>query len=68
MFFMTFILKVSLKVSLDAIFIALIPKEYGVMDIKEFRPISHVSGVHKIISKVLPNELKTVLEKVISRS
>jgi hypothetical protein len=65
---MTFILKVSLKVSLDAIFIALIPKEYGVMDIKEFRPISHVSGVHKIISKVLPNELKTVLEKVISRS
>jgi hypothetical protein len=68
MFFMTFILKVSLKVSLDAIFIALSPKEYGVMDIKEFRPISHVSGVHKIISKVLPNELKTVLEKVISRS
>jgi hypothetical protein len=38
------------------------------MDIKDFRPISLVGGVYKIISKVLANRLKMVLEKIISSS
>lgn len=38
------------------------------MDIKDFRPVNLVSGGYKIISKVLANRLKVVLEKVISRS
>jgi hypothetical protein len=36
------------------------------MDIKDFRPISFVGGINKIISKVLANMLKMVLEKIIS--
>jgi hypothetical protein len=33
--------------SLNATFIALIPKKSGAMDLKDFRPISLVSGVYK---------------------
>jgi hypothetical protein len=36
------------------------------MDIKDFSPISFVGGINKIISKVLANMLKMVLEKIIS--
>jgi hypothetical protein len=39
--------------SLSATFIALIPKKFGLIDLKNFRPISFVSGVYKIIAKVL---------------
>jgi hypothetical protein len=52
--------------SLNATFIALIPKKSGAMDLKDFRPISLVSGVYKIIAKVLANKLRRVVEKVIS--
>jgi len=41
--------------SLNATFIALIPKKFGAMDLKDFQPISLVSGVYKIIAKVLAN-------------
>jgi poly(3-hydroxyalkanoate) synthetase len=40
--------------SLNATFIALIPKESRAIDLKDFRPISLMSGVYKIIAKVLP--------------
>jgi hypothetical protein len=55
---MIFRLEVSLKKSLNATFIALIPKKPRVVDVKDFRPISLVSGVYKIITKVLANKLK----------
>lgn len=54
--------------SLNASFIALIPKKAKVVDIKDFHPISLVSSLYKIISEVLANNLKAVLEKVIFRS
>jgi hypothetical protein len=53
--------------STNAIFLALIPKKYGAMDLKDFRPISHVRGVYKIIAKVLANRLKKVVDKIISK-
>lgn len=56
------------KKSLKATFISLIPKKVGVVDIKDNRPISLEGGVSKIISKVLANMQKTVLEKVIFKS
>jgi hypothetical protein len=52
--------------SLNATFIALIPKISGAIDLKDFRPISLVSGIYKIIAKVLANRLKKVLEKIVS--
>ncbi|KAG2721321.1 hypothetical protein I3760_02G076900 [Carya illinoinensis] len=37
--------------SINASFIALIPKKVGAVDVKDFRPISLINGVYKIISK-----------------
>jgi hypothetical protein len=54
--------------SFNATFVSLIPKKAGVVDIKDFHPISLVGGVYKIISKVLANRLKSVLGKIISNS
>jgi hypothetical protein len=54
--------------SLNVSFIALIPKLPGAISLKDFQPISLVGGIYKIIAKVLANRLKTVLEKVISKS
>jgi hypothetical protein len=54
--------------SLNATFIALIPKKHGASDLKDFRPISLVSGVYKIIAKVLANRMRKVVEKIISKS
>jgi len=54
--------------SLNATFIALILKISGSVDIKDFRPISLVSGIRKSIAKILANMLKMVLEKIISKS
>ena len=54
--------------SLNAIFIALIPKKNGVSNIRDFRPISLVGSVYKILAKVLANRLKEVLDQLISES
>ncbi|XP_026434772.1 uncharacterized protein LOC113332450 [Papaver somniferum] len=44
--------------SLKNNFIALIPKKAGVEEVKDFRPISLIGSVYKIISKVLAERLK----------
>jgi len=54
--------------SLNATFVSLIPKKAGAVDIKDFRPISLIGGMYKIISKILANRLKVVLGKVVSQS
>ena len=54
--------------SLNAIFIALIPKKNDASNIRDFRPISLVGSLHKILSKVLANRLKQVLDQLISES
>ena len=36
------------------------------MDIKDFRPISLVSGVYKIIAKAVANRLRRAVKKIIS--
>lgn len=56
-----FILKV-----LNNNFIALIPKKSVVNSFEDFRLISLCNTVYKIISKVIANRLKRVLESVIS--
>uniref|UniRef100_A0A2N9J9F5 Reverse transcriptase domain-containing protein n=1 Tax=Fagus sylvatica TaxID=28930 RepID=A0A2N9J9F5_FAGSY len=56
----------SFTKSINATFIALIPKKPGAVEIKDFRPISLVTGLYKIVAKVLANRLKAVLGKVVS--
>jgi len=51
---------------LNAIFISLIPKKGGFVEVGDFHPTSLVRGIYKIIAKVLANRLKTILEKMIS--
>jgi hypothetical protein len=52
--------------SLNSTFISLIPKAPGAANLKDFRPISLVNGVYKIISKVLANRLRLVMSTIIS--
>jgi hypothetical protein len=43
--------------SFNATFVSLIPKKTDVLDVRDFRPISLIGGIYKIISKVLANRL-----------
>ena len=52
--------------SLNASFLSLIPKKSNALNIKDFRPISLVDSVYKLLSKVLANKLRRVLDKLIS--
>ena len=49
-------------------FLVLIPKKEDAMDIKDFRPISLVGGLYKILAKVLANLLKRAVGKVVSEA
>uniref|UniRef100_A0A2N9FU80 Reverse transcriptase domain-containing protein n=1 Tax=Fagus sylvatica TaxID=28930 RepID=A0A2N9FU80_FAGSY len=54
--------------SLNATFVSLIPKKHGADELKDFRPISLVGGMYKIIAKLLANRLAVILGKIISPS
>ncbi|XP_075662980.1 uncharacterized protein LOC142632471 [Castanea sativa] len=47
---------------------ALIPKKNGASNIRDFRPISLMGSVYKILAKVYANRLKEVLDRLISES
>jgi hypothetical protein len=53
--------------SINSTFISLILKIQGAKEVKDFRPISLVGGVYKIISKVLANRMRKVMDKIISK-
>ena len=46
-------------------FIALIPKKMGAKELKDFRPISLIGSIYKILSKVLTEMLKKVVSKLV---
>ena len=54
--------------SLNATFLVLVPKKGGVEDLKDFRPISLVGNLYKLLANVLANRIKKVMGKVISES
>ena len=54
--------------SLNASFLSLIPKKNNTLNIKDFRPISLVGNVYKLLSKVLANRLRQVIDNLISES
>lgn len=49
-------------------FLVLIPKKEGVEYLRDFRPISLLGDLHKLLTKVLANRLKKVVGKVVSLS
>ncbi|RVW83610.1 putative ribonuclease H protein [Vitis vinifera] len=44
--------------SLNATFLVLVPKKGGVEDLKDFKPISLVGSLYKLLAKVLANRIK----------
>ncbi|WMV42285.1 hypothetical protein MTR67_035670 [Solanum verrucosum] len=51
--------------SFNATFIALIPKKIGAKELTDFRPISLIGSIYKIISKVLTERLKKVVYNLV---
>ena len=54
--------------SLNATFLVLILKKGDVEDLKDFRPISLLGSLYKILAKVLAKRLKKVVGKVVSEA
>jgi len=67
-FFAGFYRNGKLTKGLNSTFIALIPKVDSPQRVADFRPISLVSSVYKILSKVLANRLRKVVGNVVSDS
>ena len=66
--FREFYLHGTFQRSLNSTFLLLIPKKEGTEDLSDFRPISLVGSVYKLLAKVLANRLKSVMGEVISDS
>ncbi|KAJ0577283.1 putative RNA-directed DNA polymerase [Helianthus annuus] len=56
----------TISKSVNSSFVALIPKVLDPMSLSDFRPISLIGVISKIVSKVLANRLKKVLGSIIS--
>ena len=54
--------------SMNASFLTLIPKKCNAVNSKDFHPISLVGSVYKLLSKVLANKLRAVLDNLISET
>ncbi|WKA08106.1 hypothetical protein VitviT2T_025855 [Vitis vinifera] len=52
--------------SINNTFLVLIPKKGGAEEFGDFRPISLLGGLYKMLAKVLANRLKKVIDKVVS--
>ena len=52
--------------SLNSTFLDLVPKKGRADDLRDYRPISLVGGLYKLLAKVLANRLKKVASKVVS--
>lgn len=58
----------NLEKSLNVSFVVIIAKQEGASSMKDYRPISIMGSIYKIISKVLSIRLKKVLDETISTS
>ena len=54
--------------SLNTTFIVLVPKKFEAEDLKDFRLISLVNSLYKLISKVLANRLKKVMSCLVNKA
>lgn len=53
--------------SINATFVTLIPKKVGVVELTDYRPISLIGGVYKIIEKLLAERLIKVIHSLVER-
>ncbi|GKU98706.1 hypothetical protein SLEP1_g11675 [Rubroshorea leprosula] len=67
-FFHEFHQSCKLVKGLNSSFLTLIPKKMNPRELKDFRPISLIGCVYKILSKVLANRLKNVMSEIISET
>ena len=65
-FVMDFMRKGKMERGLNNAFITLIPKVNAPINLNDYRPISLVNSLYKILSKILANRLKKVLPSIIS--
>ena len=65
-FFKDFFEREKFVKSLNTTFLVLVPKKGGADDLSDFRLISLVGGLYKLLAKVLANRLKKVVGKVVS--
>lgn len=54
--------------AINSTFLVLIPKKERADNIKDFRSISLVGSLYKLLAKVLANHLRKVMHNVISKS
>ena len=67
-FFDEFYTQGTFAYSLNTTFVTLILKKQNALDIRDFRPISLIGSVYKILAKVLANRLRRVLDGLVSKS
>ena len=67
-FLITLIGTLMFERSMNISFLTLIPKKCNAINIKDFCPISLVGSVYKLLSKVLANRLRVVLDNLISET
>ncbi|GKC59266.1 cysteine-rich receptor-like protein kinase [Tanacetum coccineum] len=67
-FFEEFRAKGCFPKALNNSFITLIPKKLCPQDLNDFRPISLISSMYKVLAKVLEERLKSVMELVVGTS
>jgi len=51
---------------INTTYVTLLSKTVEPIEFKDFRPISMIHGIYKIIAKILASRLKTVMQKIIS--
>ncbi|GKV09573.1 hypothetical protein SLEP1_g21054 [Rubroshorea leprosula] len=53
---------------LNSSFLTLIPKKFNSMELKDYRPISLIGCVYKLLTKVLASRIKAVMPRIISET
>ncbi|GJW02326.1 RNA-directed DNA polymerase, eukaryota, reverse transcriptase zinc-binding domain protein [Tanacetum coccineum] len=61
-----FFMNIDIPKGCNSSFIALIPKSSNANLVKDFRPISLIGSLYKIIAKILANRLVGVLDNIVS--
>ena len=54
--------------SLNSTFIVMVPKKVGAEDLKDFRPISLMNNLYKLLAKVLRNRQKRVMNCLVNKA